>query len=138
MADYAVTVADIEIKSANAKVLVVQCGEAVDQGETVYQSDTDQKFYLADANDGAAKAITKGIALTKCSAANGYAVIITGGEIDLGGTAAVGVTYYQSVNPGGIAPVGDLGTGHYVTRIGIGKTAANILLGIEATGIQHA
>lgn len=138
MANYTVVVADIEVKSLASRVRVVQFGEAGTQGKTVYQRATDQKYYLADANDTVEKAQVKGVLLTKVSAADGYGVILESGEIDLGGTAAVGETYYQSDTAGAISPDADLASGEYVTRVGYGKAADNIVLDIHATGVQHA
>ena len=139
MANYAVTVADIEIKSANTRVRVVQCGEAITQGQTVYQSSSDQKYYKADSNDTEAKADVKGIIITKVSSADGYGVLVEmPAKIDLGGTAAVGETYYQSQTAGEFCPDGDVASNDYVTRIGFGEAADTIKLDIDATGIQHA
>lgn len=140
MADIVPVLADIAVKpgSFSARVAVVQFGEAVTQGQPVYQNATTQRYLKADANDTAAKAEAKGICLTKVAADGDYGVIITAGAIDFGAALAVGQDYVVSTNAGGVAPSTDLGTGDYVTRLGTASAADTLNLDIQATGIQHA
>lgn len=129
MADISITAANVAIGSQNTPTKVVQFGEAVTQGQAVYQSTTDSKYYKSDANDTASKAIAAGIALTPV-ATNGYGLIAVPVSspgrslVNLGATLTVGQVYVVSVTPGGIAPYADLTTGHYVTILGVAQTTS--------------
>jgi hypothetical protein len=47
----------------------------------------------------------------------------------------VGQVYVASTNAGGIAPYADLGSGDYVTILGVATTATNLKLSINQSGI---
>lgn len=135
MADVLQTAANVHPAGSNARVLLVQVGEAVSQGDVAYLNSSDSKYYRADANDTEAKAEAKGIFVT-AAATDGYAVIQTSGPIDVGGALTVGVTYLLSTNLGKIRPTADLGSGEYVTRLGVASATDTLNLSIDATGIQ--
>lgn len=138
MANLVQTAANVHAdgSASDCKFELVQCGEAITAGEPVYQLSTDSKYYAAQA-DTAAKAAAKGVAVTS-AALNGYAFVVLNGPVDVGATVAVGVMYYVSNTNGAICLESDLGTGHFVTKLGIGATASQIRVGITSTGIQKA
>lgn len=134
--------ADLTITAANVLRAVAQnglpgtstehgrLGATCTAGQAVYRDSTDNyDFKLADANT-AAPSEAYGILLN--GGADGQpAEIVRGGLYAPGGTVVVGMVYAVSAAaPGGIAPYGDLATGDYVTILGVGYTAALILVDI--------
>jgi hypothetical protein len=100
------------------------------QGQPLYLA-TDGKWYRCDANDGVAKAVVGGIALTPGVADDGGTIAIpsqTPGTslVNLGATLAVGTAYCVSATVGGIAPIGDITSTQFVSVIGIATTTALI------------
>lgn len=128
MADLSQTPANVAIGNQNCPTRLVQFGEAVTQGQPLYQSASDSKWYRADADtEAAAKA--GALALTPGST-DGYGLVAlpssTPGRslVNLGATLTVGEIYVVSTNVGAIAPIGDLASGDYVTVLGVATTSA--------------
>ena len=95
---------------------------------------------LAQADDTAASAQVKGIAVTGATAIGQPVILQTNGSVTIGATAAltVGETYVLSATAGGITTDADLVTDDYVTVIGV-ATAAGVLAmgsGPLASGAQ--
>jgi hypothetical protein len=127
MADLSITAANVAIASLTTPTRSVQYGEAVTQAQPLYRS-TDGKWYRCDANDGAAKAVCGGIALTP-GATDGFGIIALPGTspgqslIIIGATLSVGMQYAVSTNVGGIRPITDAGSTQFVTTIGTAISA---------------
>lgn len=136
MADISVTAASV-VPGSDAIYVDGTAGETITAGMTCYKSTSDSKWYKADNNDTAAKAVVGGISLNGASL-NQPIRIQTGGTITIGATVAVGTIYVQSTTAGGIAPSADLATGNYVTILGVATTAAIIKLGLNVSGIAKA
>lgn len=128
MADLSQTAANVAPSGNTTPTTRVQYGENVTQGNALYRSTTDSKWYKCDA-DTAAKAYCDGIAITPGST-NDYGIVVTPGSaageslINLGATLTVGEVYILSTNAGAIRPIGDLASTQYGTVIGVAKTAA--------------
>lgn len=135
MADITVTAANVKPVGTSRTLQTVQYGETVTQGQPVYLK-SDTKYWKADA-DTSAEAAAIGIVITP-GVADDYGVIVTTGQVNMGATLAVGQVYVVSVNAGGVAPYSDLGTGDYVTILGVASTTAILDIGINATGIVKA
>ncbi len=136
MADLTITAANVKPAVQSADVQVVKWGETVTEGQVVYQNTSDYEYYLADADAvGTAKAV--GITLT-AGADGEYGVIQKSGDIDIGATLTVGATYVVSTTAGGIAPIADLGSGDFVTILGVADAADNLPLDINKTGTAKA
>jgi len=135
MADITITAANVA-GTSNSVARLVQAGETMTQGKACYLKSSDQKYWLADANAEATAEVI-GVALTP-AAADGYFYLQTSGNLIAGGTVAVGQTYVLSETAGGIAVESDIGTGVYVTIIGIGISTTQIALDIQISGITHA
>ena len=138
MADVSQTAANVKLKGTSFSDNTTrprQAGEAITQGMPYYISTSDSKAYKADANDTAAKAVAAGISLTPAST-DGFFIGCEGGPIDIGGTLVVGTQYVVSTTLGGIAPITDLTTGHYVTTLGIATTSSTLNLNIDVSGVQ--
>lgn len=142
MADLAITPANVERAGNTGTYRAVQFGEAINAGQAVYQSSTDQKFYLTDSNDSAKPANTGQAAIAVSSAAidqqgvvaRSNAIIEVGAAVMTAGTVLV----LSSANPGGIAPAVDLGVGAELTIVGYAQTDALLNLTLDATGITKA
>lgn len=141
MADISQTAANVAIGASTTPTKRVQFGEAVTQGMPVYLS-TDAKWYKTDANDTAAKAVAGGIVLTPAST-NGYGLIATPSEtpgtslVNLGATLTAGAIYCVSANLGGIAPEADIGSGHYLTILGVAATTSLLDFRCVVTNTQR-
>jgi hypothetical protein len=135
MADLSITAANVKLGNTDTRIGVFTAGEALTQGQPVYLSSTDSKYYQTDANDGAAKAEAKGIALTPASA-DGAFVLASDGLVNLGTTLTVGQIYVVSTTKGGIAPVGDLASTNYTTILGVATTTALLDIQIQISGVQ--
>lgn len=91
---------------------------------------------VAASDASAAAAAVAGIALH--GASDGQPIAYQdSGVIAIGATVAVGKVYVLSTS-GGIAPVDDVASSEFITVLGVGVTAANIKLGINASGVAAA
>lgn len=137
MADLAQTAASVHAHSG-ASIRLVQAGESITPGQPVYKLAADGKYYKAVATSEA-PAVAEGIALGYAPADTNWFPLLYDGDIDLGATLAIGQTYVVSANAAGaIALESDLGTGEYVTILGVATAADKLALKIQATGITHA
>lgn len=142
MADLTITPADVERAGNTGTYRAVQFGEAINAGQAVYQSSTDQKYYKTDANDSAkpantgqaAIAVSSGAADQQGVIARGNAIINLGTGVMTAGTVLV----LSSANAGGIAPSVDLAVGAELTIVGYAQTDALLNLTLNATGITKA
>ena len=135
MADLSQTAANVGVSGSTGSISIVQAGEAITQGQPVFLNAGDSKYYQCDADLSSTAAGALGIAMTP-AASDGYFIIATSGvTVDLGATLTVGETYVCSATKGGVAPIGDLGSGDYVTSLGVASAADAILLDINASGI---
>ena len=134
MADLSITVADV-LKGDGATIATGTAGATVTAGQTIYKDlGDDSKLKPADA-DALATAACEGISLH--GALTGQPLTyITGNNVDVGATLAVGEVYVVSVTPGGIAPETDLATGDFPTILGIATTSSNINLSIQQGGVE--
>ena len=109
-------------------------GATIVAGDVLYIDATDSnKLKLAiDTSEAAAAAV--GVALN--GAANGQPIRYqTGGNINPGGTVAVGEVYNVSRNAGKFAPDADVLSTVYRTTLGVGTTTSNVKLGIVVSGV---
>ncbi len=131
--------ADLTITPLNVKTTktvtsaVIQFGELVAHGDTVYQKSADKKYWKASADDDETSKVGGVVVIPNI--ADGQ--VQKSGLIDLGATLVVGETYAQSATSGKIAPVSDLATGKFVTLLGVSSTS-QLVLKISASGTQHA
>jgi hypothetical protein len=136
MADLSQTAANVK-PGENITPRMRQAGEAITQGMPYYVSTTDSKAYQTDANDGAAKAEVRGIALTG-AALDGYFVAQESGLINLGATLAVGTVYVVSATKGAICPIADITSGQYVSPLGVATTTSLLNLKPDPSGVTKA
>lgn len=129
MADITITAASVAPGATTLKLKPVTYGESgITQGMPLYQSTSDSKYYKADA-DAVATALGAVIAMSAGGADDPGFVAIPGTEpgkalINMGATLTVGETYVVSTTAGGVAPISDLGSGDFVSIIGVATTAA--------------
>lgn len=129
MSAISVTAANV-IPASNAKIERVTAGAAITAGQLVYLDSTDGNSAKAADADAAASAVVKGIALN--GAADGQPLNVqTGGDLNPGGTLAVGEAYFLHTTAGGFGVRSELSSGDYATFIGIATTTSNLSLGIK-------
>ena len=129
MADMSQTPANVK-SGSGAITDLVKAGEAITQGQPVYLSITDGKYYQADANDSA-KYNATAVALTPATT-NEYFLIQTAGQMVLGATLTTGSIYVVSGNVGAIAPVADIASTWYPCIVGISITTSIVILVFKA------
>lgn len=134
MADLSPTLANVALVDETAETEIVTAGEALDQLTPVYLH-TDGKYYRCDNDDGEAKAACKGITAGK-AAADGTVLIVTQGPINPGVALTVGDVFAVSSNVGKICPIGDVGSGDWVTVLGGAQAAGVLIVDIMALGAQ--
>lgn len=131
MADLSITAGNV-IGSGVKETLIA--GGTLTAGMPVRKDASGQAVAASDSS--AANAAVYGIALN--GASDGQPVeVIKSGNIDLGATLAVGKVYVLSTS-GGIAPVDDVGSGEFITVIGVASAADNLVIGIVVGGVAAA
>lgn len=133
MADVSVVAAEV-LPASDTQYTDGILGATITTGQTVYYDPSTSTYKLADANASSTTASVKGIAMN--GGVSGQPVkIANAGTLDPGFTVTVGAVYVQSATAGGIAPVADLATGHFTAIIGLGITASNLKLILNAGGV---
>lgn len=138
MSDISFTAANVvavEDKGINPVILPVTLGATGTAGQAVYEDGADgDQAKPADATT-AAKAAAVGILLNG-GADEQPGFVLSEGVLDFGGGITPGVIYVVSPNvAGGIAPSTDLGSGDYVTTLGVGISSREIYVRINASGV---
>lgn len=138
MADIVVTEANVRIgtTSNDAVIQRVQCGEAIARGKIVYQSTSDNKYYLANNATSVDTANAKAFAITHTSSDGDYFLALTGGNFIPGGTIVAGEFYYLSSTSGGFSVHDDLTSTEYVTKLFYGISTTEAVWDLKATGYQ--
>ncbi len=133
MADLSVTAGSV-IPGTGAQYERATSGATITAGQLLYKDTSDSnKAKLADC-DAEASAVLWGVAMN--GASSGQKVTIqTAGDFNPGATATIGEVYVVSSTAGGIAPIGDLLTGDYVTILGVATTASNISMAKKTSGV---
>jgi hypothetical protein len=137
MADLVITAATVVAGSAARRLPPGPAGEAVAAGKAVALHPTTKKWMLADSNSATAALRTAdGIALNG-AALDQPLVVAEAGPVTIGATLTPGVAYYLSDTPGGICPVGDVGSGEYVCLLGLATSSSVLDLDIQASGTAN-
>lgn len=132
MADLTQTAANVKLQSVGS-VTVDVAGEALTQGQPCRLANG--KWFRCEAGDDAAKANCGGLVLTPASTNGRFCRLLPGAEVDLGSTLVVGEVYVVSNNIGAIAPIGDLGTGDFVTPLGVALAADALRFDPQPSGV---
>ena len=131
MADLSITASDV-LKTTTTKTYQGVAGATVTAGQPVYADAADSgKYQPADA-DASATSAAIGIA-THGAAAGQPLIVAQYGSLTLSAVMTAGEVYCVSTTAGGIAPVGDLTSGNYVTVLGVATTTSNLKLGLNAS-----
>jgi hypothetical protein len=111
-------------------------GATIAAGQSIYYSDSDSEYVLADCDVADNAAPASAIAITP-GVNGGSGLIATGGSIILVGTTmTVGTVYIASDTAGGIKPISDAVSGDFITILGTASTSTQLDLAITATGNQ--
>jgi hypothetical protein len=101
----------------------------------LYREASTGLFKLADSNSATAEAKTPfGIALNGAASGQPVAVIIAG-PVTIGATLTSGAPYFLSETPGGIQPLADMGSGEYVTQLGLASSTTVLAVKIHTPGV---
>lgn len=134
MVDITITPANV-VAGSNAATAEGVAGATIAAGKAVAKDPTTKRLVLADSNH-ATPELRKplGIAL-HAAETNQPLKYLTAGDITIGATVTAGVAYYMSDTPGGICPVADVGSGEYVSLIGLAKSTTVITVDIQHPGV---
>ena len=128
-ADVSVTAANV-IASSQARYTMGTAGGTITAGQPVYFDTADKRYKLADANDASPAYKVAGIAVNGASAGQSVRICTYDPSFTPGFTTAAGSVYIVSATAGGIAPVADAATGHYVSVLGVGTGTSTMKLSI--------
>lgn len=135
MTDLVITAANV-LPGAGALFEDGLAGATITAGQVCYR-DTDQSYKLADADGGSTLIRTpRGIAMNGASAGQPLR-IQKQGEITIGATTVANTQYYLSNTAGGICPLADVGTGEYMSTIGLAKSTTVIVLNFASSGVAN-
>jgi len=135
MTDIVITPGSV-LKGANAKTRTGTAGATITAGQVLYEDGSaSQVLKLADANASAATANPVGIALHGAASGQPLTYVYEDDDFTPGGTLSLSAaaddgTYVLSATAGGIAPVGDLASGHYPVILGVAKSTTKMNLKI--------
>jgi hypothetical protein len=135
--------ADLSITPANVRGLgdrnTGTAGAAINAGDVI-RLNTSNQWVPAQSNSAvnSGNNATLAIALNSAPAANMPVEFQLGGPINPGGTVAIGKVYVVSVNAGKMAPVDDIAGGEFISVVGVGQTASQLLLGFVKSGVAAA
>lgn len=140
MADISITAASVLKIDGSTEDGIA--GATITAGQPVYLDTATNTYKLAGAggtNDAAGilLASVQGIAL-HAALANQPLRIQNSETIAIGATVVLGGLYVLSTNVGMIAPYADLGSGHYVSVLGVATTTGRIRLKLNNSTIRHA
>lgn len=133
MSDITVTDASV-LASSSAVIQRAIAGAAIERGQPIYLDASDNyEAKPADA-DAAASAAAVGIALNQADAGQPVEYVTEDPGFTPGGTTVPGTIYVVSTGAGGIAPWADLGSGDFVTVLGVGLASNKLHLKIIPSG----
>jgi len=137
MADVSFTAASVVAGSGAAVQLGTLGEDSVTQGMVLYQSSSDNEWYIADCTDSSSDAAA-GIALGAGSEDQQIA-ILTGGTLtcdNLSLSAAGDAGVYVLSAAGKICPAADLAEDDYLTIVGVAKAATSLEVKFVVSGVQ--
>ena len=137
MADISITAASVQ-KTSSTGVQQGTAGGTITAGQSVYRDSADSNHIKAAVATADASAAAVGVALS--GASDGQPIFFaSGGNVTYNAALTVGTVYAVSGNAAGaIAPVADLGSGDYVTVLGIATTTTNLSLNPLVSGVAIA
>lgn len=135
MADLSITAANVAVGNASTRTKIVQFGETVTNGQSVYLKASDGKYWKADVNASSEAAAAEGVVLVG-AAGDAYGAIVIEGQIIIGATVTNGLGYGVSATAGGIAPDSDFAgtTGGFQRHLGHGIGTTKIDIRPKTTG----
>lgn len=134
MADLTITAASV-IMGTGASIKHGTAGATITAGQQLYLDTATDTWKLADSNSATAAVRVPSATALHASLAGQPITVLTGGPITIGATLTAGVAYYLSDTPGGICPVADVGSGEYVTIIGIATSTTVLDVDYTSSGV---
>ena len=136
MTDLVITAANV-VPGANSKQETGTAGEALAPGKLIYKAAATNKWMLSDSNSATAEARTPTAVCLTGSGLNQPVVAHRSGLLTIGAAVAANTPYFASDTPGGICPIADVGTGEYMTEVGIAVSATVIDVSFKSTGVAN-
>lgn len=136
MADLTITATSV-VAGDDALTDTGRAGETIAAGKAIYKSSTTKKWMLADSNSATVEARKATHIALNGGALNQPILAQKGGDITLGATLTAGLGYFLSDTPGGICPVGDVGSGEYVCQLGLAKSTTELTVNIQFPNVAN-
>lgn len=134
MADITVAVASV-VADTDATIDEGVAGATITAGQPIYKDTTNSNKLAPCDGDVLASSIVAGISLHAALAGQPIKYVTRGG-VTLGvANLTLGQVYVASLNAGGIAPYADLGSGDFVSTIGIATTTSKLDVRLHNSGI---
>lgn len=135
-ADVTVTAANVKA-GPGARTSNGFAGEAATAGQLCYKAAATGKYFKSDSNSATVEARNPTCIFLNNAATDQPVSVLTGGLITIGGTVAANTAYYASDTPGGFGPLADVGTGEYMTLIGLGVSSTVINVDFQSTNVAN-
>ena len=137
MSVLAITPANVAASSSATCKYNATAGATIAAGQALYQA-ADNSMQLCIANGASPAYVFAGVALNSASQGQPIAYAIKDPDLNLGVAGlAAGTVLVTSDTPGGIAPVTDVGTGQFVTVLGVVDGDGNLNLNPTASNAAH-
>ncbi len=102
-------------------------GEAITIGQLVYESTSDGRYYLADANVSTKWKVAGIASSTAAAAGQSLSIVYFDPALTLGGTLSMSVpVYVLSATAGGVAPSADIAAGWYPVVLGVATSTTKM------------
>lgn len=135
MADLAPTAGSVVAAEGISKTEQI-AGASIVAGDWLYMDTANNNVMkLAQADGTALEATVYGMALNTASI--GQPVLVArAGDVDFGCTITVAAVYILSATAGKICPVADLVSSSYLSIVGYGTAANNLVIAIQNSGVE--
>lgn len=136
MSDVSITAANV-VPASDAQIGTGIAGATITAGQSIQLEASSGTWKLASAATTAILAGSGGVAVAVSGASAGQPVsYIQSGTTAIGGTVVkTGIYVVSPTNPGGIAPIADLGSGNYLSILGYATTTGILAITRNATGV---
>jgi hypothetical protein len=133
MAD--ITFSGVSTPGSKAKTITEVAGGTIAKHDWVYRDTADNNKVKAADNDAVASAVVLGMALHAAASGEFVLIAVDGATVTVGGGLTAKTTYYLSGTAGATAPLADVTSGKYISRVGIATATTTLLIDINNTGL---
>jgi hypothetical protein len=123
------------VATPDKKPTVRIAGGTIAKHDLVYVDTSDSNKVKAADNDAEATAVLYGMALHAASSGEYVLVATNGMTVTVGGGLTAKTEYYASGTAGATAPIADVTSGKYISRIGFATATTALKIDINNSGL---